>query len=338
MYLAKFKSIITSICKDTTFINILAFLFISLSITEVLSGITFTASGRRVAHFVENIIFLNTCHIGFSFFLLFEMKPFQLWRNEQNTRSNFLLEYKLISLFVLFALFFIVGQTYPKFVIFIAIAYSYFHVLKQHLGLFLESNYTNNHLNKTSEKKMRQLDHMFFNTFIFITWAWIFLDYWFSYLNVAYAQLSYLLCLLFYISYILITFGGKVLKTKLTFLPRILIYPLLPTHSIIAFTALGSIHGIEYFFVSKRLFTKPKKVFYSFGFLLFLIIITLCLLHSERGLFGLLNIQFPKPYNESVLIAVQSFVFLHYWLDGQIFKMKDPLVRKHIAPALRKMT
>ena len=129
------------------------------------------------------------------------------------------------------------------------------------------------------------------------------------------------------------------MKSKVIFLPRLLVYPLLPI-SIFAATALGAIHGMEYFFVSKRFLSSEKvfsyRKFYSLGAILFIFMTILTLIYHRSGLLAVLNVQLPEPYSKAIWICLGALSFLHYWLDGQIFKMKDPLVRRYIAPAMKK--
>ena len=71
-----FKKLFT----ETTFINIIAFCFIALSIIEIFFGIQFTESEKVLPRFIKDIVFLNAIHLGFSFILIFDTIPFLNWR------------------------------------------------------------------------------------------------------------------------------------------------------------------------------------------------------------------------------------------------------------------
>ena len=348
------KHLMLFLFKEGIFINILVFVFIILSVTEILLGISFTESGKITSKFIGDIIFLNSIHIGFTFILLFELRPFQLWKRQYN-QSKLFLEYKMILFFVLSFLVLVFLFFTPPHIfnfkdhkIFYNIGmlffflYAYYHTVKQHLGLFLEENHTNYYLDKISRNKMNQLDHIFFKCFILISWTYVLIEQfpYFS-INRNHVQLSYFLCFIFYILLLYIIFERQILRKKLILLPRLLIYPLLP-HSVFATTALASIHGMEYFFVFRRLFLHEeislRKIFYSLGFLFFMIATMLSLMTNDFFL-SLLNIKTLDTFSGFYKIILATFIvfsFLHYWLDGKIFKMRDPLVRKYIAPVMFK--
>ena len=206
---------------------------------------------------------------------------------------------------------------------------------------------------------MKYIDHTFFYTLILISFVFIILEYSLYFnkgllyqltfidgeLNIidnlkhpskAILQCCYLLAICFYMLSYYILFGKKIFKNKLYFLPRLLIYPLLPS-SFIAHMGWSSIHGMEYFFVTKKYFPLRKtSLFKSLGFFLFLITAILFLVDPNWSLFGLLNIKLPESMYKFIFPTLGACQLLHYWIDGRIFKMKDPLIREHIAPILIK--
>ncbi|MCY4512144.1 MAG: hypothetical protein OXB86_00485 [Bdellovibrionales bacterium] len=329
----KFKSFLLK----EEIISFIAFAFISVSIIEILLNIQFAESEKAFPRFIANVIFLNSIHLGFTFFLIFEATPFLSWKKHL-PKSMMSFHGKLVLLFVSFSIF----QFFKHDMIYnigalLVLIYATYHMIRQHLGISLILNNKYQFLNEKSKNLTRSFDHIFFATLILITWVFISLTH-FSYLkNPIYIQCGYLLVIGLYIYMNYIFFGVKFLKNKTPFYLRLFIFPLLPV-SFIAWMGWLSIHGMEYFFVTKQFFSFKKIRFFSLGFLLFIAIAFLCLISSHSGLPAVLDIDFPKPIRKTFWVTLGACQLLHYWIDGKIFRMKDPLIRKYIAPELKGIT
>ena len=335
---AKTQGILNLLFKETVFINIVVFSFIALACFEIFTGMTWTAEERGKAWFFKDVVCLGLIHAGFTFFLLFELTPFKLWRtelNHQRPRRILSFEHKLPVLYAAFFAYYFFQKDLPyNLGITLVFSYTYYHQLKQHLGLFLEANLKNPYLNKDSATKMRRIEGVFFHSLIPIAWVYAGL-FSFPFMDFIYIQLAYIVCFAVYGISIYLIFGPKVIKSKLIYFPRLLLYPLLPVSSF-AVIGIAAVHGVEYFFVSKRLISSEKsfspKKFYSFGaFLCLLVIIGVVL----NNLIIINNVQLPDIYSRAAFGFLGGFLLLHHYLDGKIFKMKDPLIKKHIAPAMK---
>ena len=337
----KYKYLFKIFSTESIFINILAFSFLILSLFEIFFSVQFTKEKEGLPRFIANIVFFNSLHLGITFFLIFETEAFLNWK-KHILKSTFSFHQKLIFLFICFWIFqfFHIDMVYNIGKLLI-LFYAFYHVIKQQLGISLNLNHKCSHLNKVSSNFMRSFDHTFFNLLILISWVFLSVEH-FSLLkknNYIFIQCSYLLAVFLYIVVNYAVFGKAFFKEKLCFFPRLLIYPLLPT-SFLAFMGWMSIHGMEYLFVAKNFISLKEKSFqrtlFSFGFLIFLIIAFLSFVDQSSGLFAVLDLRFPEPFKKFFWVTLGACQLLHYWADGKIFKMKDPLVRKYIAPALNK--
>ena len=336
----KYRNLFRVFSTEPIFINILAFSFLILSLVEVFFSIQFTEGQEAFPRFIANIVFFNALHLGITFFLIFETEAFLNWK-KHTLKSTFSFHQKLIFLFICFWLFqFFCKDMIYKIGTLLISFYGFYHVIKQQLGISLSFNHKSSHLNKTSNNLIRGFDHIFFNLLILISWVFISIEH-FSFLRksdyIIYVQCSFFSVVLIYIVINYIAFGRAFFNEKLYFFPRLLIYPLLPV-SFLALIGWLSIHGMEYLFVTKNFISLKKKSFkktlFSFGFLFFIIIALLSFVNQKAGFFALLDIESPEPLNKIFWVTLGACQLLHYWVDGKIFRMKDPLVRKYIAPVL----
>lgn len=132
---------------------------------------------------------------------------------------------------------------------------------------------------------------------------------------------------------------GSVLKT--TYLSRVIAYPMAPL-SLDFFFLIQAVHGIEYFLVTRKMFsqTENKKVFgltwaaLTFGVFIFLV----QFFHDEWSFFPFLNvglIPLLYPYLYGLILV---FATLHYYVDSFLFRFSNPSVREWISPLLKNPT
>ncbi len=157
---------------------------------------------------------------------------------------------------------------------------------------------------------------------------------WYEALSVA------MLIPVFAILYLALTCRGKQWWNKKVYLCRLLLFPLAGISPIAILSADAS-HSTEYLFLTVKMFRRSKTarktlylwcipilwISYAFFYLIYLNA------PLARSIFGNYH---TWPHNSLEAIVLRAFTadYLHYFLDGVIFRMKDPLVRTHIGPLL----
>jgi hypothetical protein len=128
-------------------------------------------------------------------------------------------------------------------------------------------------------------------------------------------------------------------SNKTFFLWRTFLLPLL-RYSTIAEVGFISVHGVEYFFVFQKMISRSRVKTILTRFMIgqmVLIIAGLCALHLLTYPF-FKDLVTPLGFGDAVITLLLSisvtFVFLHYYLDGLMFRMRRPEVREHILPLL----
>ena len=134
------------------------------------------------------------------------------------------------------------------------------------------------------------------------------------------------------------TFPKEVRFIKGAYLARLLFLPFVGLTAI-TFFSIQLIHGVEYLFISHRMVSNSdssearksgihRKLWYA------------------SLIWGIIAIPryfvLDKYFNDSFLaitIALLTAVdLLHFWLDRSLFRMRDPLNQRYVAPLIGKKT
>lgn len=118
------------------------------------------------------------------------------------------------------------------------------------------------------------------------------------------------------------------------FLLRLLSYPFVHS-SWLVIDAVLSCHGVEYLGITHRIFTRGKSnsPFIQWPLVLGILVISWTILHlpyfvPEAAVFFKMSMGQEKY--AYFLAGLYTIVMMHYYLDGCIFRMSDPIVNKNI--------
>ena len=133
-------------------------------------------------------------------------------------------------------------------------------------------------------------------------------------------------------------------SNKSAYLWRVLFYPLAALHVFFS-QVLQSIHGIEYFFLCRKMIgntglkeSRKRDVLFfglaigSFAALPFIIRTIMAEVPAHTDKFT--NVP---AWAFLLLAAARSLNFIHFLIDGYIFRFRDPAVRENVRPLLSSM-
>jgi hypothetical protein len=135
-------------------------------------------------------------------------------------------------------------------------------------------------------------------------------------------------------------YRGVLWRNKKIYLVRLLLFPL-AFFSPLGMMGVAAVHGTEYLFVVWNLISK--SVIGRKRLLMSLLPITATLILAPRVLqdFSETDFYTAKFYEnwshlskEIIFVVYMTVQYLHYYVDGLLFRLKDPLVQKHMGPLL----
>lgn len=135
-------------------------------------------------------------------------------------------------------------------------------------------------------------------------------------------------------------FRSGAARNKSIYQIRLFFFPL-SSLSILFDYALQAIHGIEYFFLTNKILdqsglpkSKSRNILISGLLLGSCVFIPYYVLYFSAALRKELFGELVPLWALVVLGLAKTVVFLHFHIDGYLFRFSDPNVRKHIAPLL----
>ena len=299
-----------------------------------------------------NFFLFNTLHVAPTFFMVFYLPEFHAWYRDQSTAEKIWHLTRLVLAVTLIALLF--SNLYTDFrdpisafawEFFVALMPG-FHNLRQIQGLSSAYNQIlkpDDTLHVSRWQRGVRREKALFAVFIaslLITGHVFFIRYeghrsgnlWFpSVMMVLVVGILLNSCTMF---------TGVALRRKLVYQLRLLLFPFTFTFRIPIWGVTG-VHGLEYWFVWRKMSANSKfrpALSAKLVFALLLCLVTVCgIVGYKVWPFDDLSVA-SRPGAERWFAALSamstSLVYIHYYLDRQIFAMKDPLVRKNIAPLL----
>ena len=337
--------------------------FLIAAILEVFFFKESVSAHREGIMLIAKIFFLNHLHIFFTISMLVFFPEVRSWIKEISTEKPT----NAWTIWIFVGIFFwaveqrligYLGQNHlqlaAKIVGFLLLSYGIHHVVSQTLGISLM--YNRNHQvkeTKTEQTHLYKLNffekwerRLFFISLTFIivgeglrefsSWIPEIIDY--RYL-IAFSVVPFVVNL-----YMVKNLFAETQSNKFYFLLRTLLFPM-SAFSKIALAGYLSCHGIEYLFmfikmISNSQISIDRQRLFQFYFSasgVFLVGLIVAIFRFDL----LSKIAFsvtPTVLHPFLWAAVSFSIVLsqmHYFWDREIFRMRNPITRKHIGPLLR---
>lgn len=327
--------------------------FFILTLVQLAFHHRMTNTEHHIGSFIVKILFLNHVHIIFTFWMLAtfpEMKSWLVQRRQGLWRSVLPWTGIFLFFFVLFSvvqphLRHIGDKNYLGVITTALLIISFHHVYAQSRGLSLLYNrMVEKRFSLTAQEKQKvfsleKWERGFYTTLIGSQIVWIFMKLCFPHERKIEAAV--------FLAIASVCVGGIFFccrrypyadrSNKTLYSLRLILFPLWPMSSLAVFGALA-FHGVEYLLVFLKMYGKsevPKQNKYI-AWYIGSIILLLSLSFARHDLLGFL---YSKYISSRGLLTVMASLagalsFLHYYLDGVIFKMRDSLTREKVAPLL----
>jgi|GEM_PF-5751135 len=335
----------------------LPFFFIPLLFIEITTSHRWVSSELDLGVFLTKMVFLNGIHVIFTFPMLFLLPELRNWLGAKSKKSYVSLPTHFFAIFSLFAilnLFFPnqnsqnVASVGPWLVVFCLVVYRRYHIAAQTVGLSLiynrkiEKNWTLSPVERSqvgrTDKWERRLAYFAFAMMIFYRMGlpatsahpfgsakWIFsaLSFGATFCN---------LMLIWRLPY-------AKQSNKFYFALRYLFIPL-SCYSTVAIWAYEAHHGIEYLFLSQKMVSNSsaqanKRLLPWLGALGVIAIYTVAMLFGLRQSSVLLADYFNPRWFSFIALFTVTTSYLHYYIDGFLFRMRDPVTRRYVLPLLQ---
>lgn len=338
------------------FINlILPFLALPFFIFESTTHTQWNSQHWNTAMLFMNIAGLGSIHTYFTVTMMLQLPEFKSWWSEQTSKHSLFPARVFIVSVLLVALSFLSYQAldlhtswFPT-VETIFLWASAHHSFAQSLGLSqvytmkIGQEYVfNDDTRKTFaclQHKELKLRKILMATFLIWTLCMVLAS------MIAkpfeYAILFAFLVVLFLYLHNSFSFNQLGKSNKFIFTLRLLLYPLsyYNQNFLLVVILLRFLHGIEYFGVFQIITSNTqakqsqKKNFLFLTLILSMLGAVLVLFRKSSAFIG----WFDQPWMFAIFGSLSvAMVYIHFFLDGLLFKMKDPISRKWIAPLLNK--
>jgi hypothetical protein len=283
---------------------------------------------NRESYFVLKIFFLNAPHIGLTYSMLLFLPELKEWRSlpEKNEK---LLKFSMIVFISVTIICFISISPYwedhplilraARYLTFLLSPFSFLHIAYQFRGIEISQSFKHN-----TEKQSRIKYHLFHIALVFVV-----IGSYYNGLSLSNSKLLIVLGLVVFLTlYFVINFiGKKIFVIRALFSLRYFLFVLAP-FSQFAFWGVAFCHGIEYLLVYWRMSSnsriskldKRKLHLTSAFFALFLIYLSSPFWLAEEVNYNFIMITGVSLYT--------GLLYTHFYLDRQMFKMRDPDVKR----------
>ena len=305
-------------------------------------------STQHIWAFFSQIIFLNTIHILFTFDLLVAVPAYRDILKKGRPQIQALIIFCVfVAALALRLLESRLKGNWGLMILAVIILYDIYHVMRQTLGLSLLYNFHSSKMlpNSNDIQRLKKLDlqERFTCGFIILLGSSQFLiGHWIEKEHVSWVQIERIVmatfgCVLVFALMVQYYRINRVLfRNKIIYVIR---YALVMSTFISFFglVVLKSVHGIEYFFVYRRIKNnsapeRGKLKFLARAFILLLasIVFIGLLVEPSYGVFALFHLEemVDRPWFHLLSVVVGALALVHYFLDGQIFAMKNEPVRQ----------
>lgn len=319
------------------------------TIESFLGNDIWSSNGKVYWRFFANVIMLNSLHVAMTFIFMAMLPDFRSWYSQEyySSRVSPILQWFLFFVFIFIMQLLERTEDFSPsvYIKIVLLSYAIFHTSRQNLGL---SILINRKRLKVSSEKIVKLENFERKLVWIVVVCTIFPVAtssipWLSF-GIETAMIRGGCALIMCVSVLhLVCSTALVLRkksaTKVIFLMRYLIYPL-SLYSFLGIVGVGIMHGVEYLFVVHHLMSRASKKNFIIDFatyssvFLFVIVFWLSLMGTRSGIaqFFISEELLGFIYGKYSSVLLGSIVFLHYHIDGKIFKFSQPGVRKNILP------
>lgn len=328
----------------------LPFILFILIALEILLDLKFNTAERKFSNFIADILFFDTTHAVLTFLLILFVPEVSGWKEKVSQKGTFL---KFgIGIFIFWLILFLFQRFNDSGVIFtivstITVFYPVYHCIAQVRGISFTYNtiFLKNQQgieNKDSILRSYRYEKWVGNLLVFtislkLILSFLQMEKGFKIGNygvlVDILNVSLILLLLF----LFLSLPKQLRIKKIIFNSRILIFLFVPS-SFIAKIGYQINHGTEYVSIVDKMIENSsissanrRKLIYFF---LTAIIVLSTLAYPQF----ILNPNFFGSSSESIFkifLAMRAAnTYTHYFFDGLLFKMKNPITRERIAPLL----
>ena len=329
----------------------LPFVLVSIALLLPLVGVKLDSLTKDIAFLVHAYLFLNASHVILTLFLIASLPEArrliaESWRRRANWIYISLLSVVVLPI-IKYADFITHFGRWQNFLVFaIPNIFLYRHAIKQTYGLSLlynaraDTNLSNAGRLKTYE--LEEQERKFFKAIIFFT----VLQSMYRLMPIpAHGYLKTTLSVFTFLPAIMIfwnglKYEGPLWSNKKTFLARIFLYPLSGFSFLLGF-ALGAVHGMEYFFLTIKIVLRShqrnKALLLTIALALVIAIVAPQMIYKApkfAGYFWSHAKDWPLAANGTIVALFFTLDFLHFYLDGILFRMSDPLTRECMGPLL----
>ncbi len=351
-----------------TWILILPFLALPLFLAEHFFKIQWSALDWNISSFLVSSLGLSVVHNYFTVALLFGLPEFQNWRKDHLDAHPWLFRFRIygVSFFILFLTmiaydFWGVAEVWSAFIGIGFTVISAHHSFSQSLGLSqaytmqMAQDANFNFMQRRQFKIYQDIEVRLKKILVPAQFIWgitlfvpLFLSKYFPQANVlsSLQTPARLILIALMLAFLINCFLIVRLRpsNKLWFSFRILLYAsAIGSTSLALVFILRLIHGVEYWGVFQTLTQhssatqKNKRKLYQWTAVITLIAVLMLIFRRGDGFYSYFaDSNGTETHWLIPLIAAFSLAMthIHFFLDGLLFRMRDPISRKWIAPLL----
>ncbi|MES2854461.1 MAG: hypothetical protein V4692_01305 [Bdellovibrionota bacterium] len=318
-------------------------ILIALQITEVAGGFSFFhGMSTGVFYFLADIVFLHLIHTSFSFNMLIRYPEFRAWRFDYGSGNPVRVWWRWLA----FALFlFAFFYTSPSFQenkgLFIAIVLVTASIRVQH-GITqtrgMAALYDRVLDRSTALDSAARRERFLFNGIFFFMLPHVFVCAPPLEVNVlpfsketiwAIRTVCVVMCTIFVIGLLVNAWftDHRTRTSKIPFLLRMFVVPL-SFYSVTAIFAFSAVHGIEYFFVTRKIAQATNREPSRFGWITYVAPALVI-----AAVFA--PIYFIKEHPRWLFAFATMISYVHFFMDKELFRFRHTASREHISPLLR---
>ena len=285
---------------------------------------------HETINFIQNIIFVNSVHVIFSYLIIFFTVEGRQWRSEI-VRTTPLIWHRFLFVFVSFlflwgAYVYFSPNEYGQIAFFFLLIMPKYHETAQSKGILFCLLRIKGLSSENLHFATRVLNPLFISYFLigtFLSARLLFPRF----VNLSYINLSHFLLGLIFINVLsiyLFLFRAlrKVDSDVFLFCLRFVVDLFIPISAIASFGP-GSIHGIEYAHVASNLKNKQLKIGFKLILACVFLVLTWTIMRYPFYLFtDVFNQDSNKLFGAAMMGVVAGFTFGHYFLDHFMFSAR----------------
>jgi hypothetical protein len=288
---------------------------------------------QNILTFLANSIFFNTVHGALSFFLISDNQHvstlFKSKFKNPSYRKFFFSAILSIAIITMLVTWPWPNKGYAVLASYVIASISMHHGWAQYNGIWNIINHSNGW-----ESPNRSIDSVFKYLFLFLGIAGIGLKK-FKVINVytdvqknmlAYSILLVVIYLIYCVSLFIFRKKGALVQSIFTL--RYLALAMIPIAPI-AGAGVAMVHGLEYLILYSLMMGKSSFAPFrkAFPVLIFVLFFIFSFFSKDGAILRLIGFPIPHDYFPWIFMLVNFLTIIHYFLDREIFKMRDPETR-----------